>query len=114
MSIPEQKEAPDSKFSRGDWIALGAVLLVGASLFLGMQWKAYRDDLQMLRYVSLAENSKAHEYIVPAYRQCLRARNPGHTACKGAVAQSAEMDGYTPDAIKKVFIDIERLNAEYR
>ena len=101
--------------SPSDWAGIVGFLLIGASLFFWFQWKGYKTEETLMRYVTLAETSKVHQYIVPAYRQCLRQRSgPNPIACKGAVAKAAEMDGYKQDEIEKVFIDIQRVDAQNR
>lgn len=116
MSNLDQVEIRQSgELSLTDIVAIGFLLLMGAAIFFSMQWHAYKSEEALMRYVILADQSKTHQYIVPAYRQCLKQRNgPNPIACKGAVANAAEMDGYKKAEIKKVFIDIQRVDEQNR
>jgi hypothetical protein len=105
----------DDHLSLLDIAVLGILLLLGAAIFFFMLWHGLKTEEKLRRYVTLAETSKVHQYIVPAYRECLRQRSgPNPIACKGAVAKAAEMDGYKQHEIEKVFIDIQRVDAQNR
>ncbi len=117
MSTVATEQTPDdqphTKLSFADWVSFAALLIVGGGTFFMMQWFSYVESERANAFVLLASTSKAHEYVVPAYRECLRSRNPGHVACKGAVAKSAEMNGFSDKEVVRVFLDIEVLSAEH-
>ena len=72
-------DQPYTKMPFTDWVSFEALLIVSVGTFFMMQWFSYVERERANAFVLMASTSKANEYVVPAYQECLRSRNPEHT-----------------------------------
>jgi hypothetical protein len=82
----------------------GLILLVGAGLWMYIAYCLNEID-EKTKLEELKSLSQAHMQILNSYHRCMGVRSPGHMACLGSVAKAAELYGYKPAEINRVFAD---------
>lgn len=86
----------------------GLILLVAAGLWIYVMY-CINEMNEKMKLEELKSLSKAHTQILNSYHRCMGVRSPGHVACIGSVAKAAELYGFKPEEIKKVFVDANLL-----
>lgn len=82
----------------------GMILVVAAGLWIYITSSLHEIDEKM-KLEELKSLSQAHMQILSSYHRCMGVRSPGHMACLGSVAKAAELYGYKPEEINRVFTD---------
>lgn len=81
------------------------VLVVGFGLWMYIT-SGLEDIKQKEQLDELKARSPAHARILSGYYRCMSPRqSPGHMACLGAVAKSAELNGTEPSVVSAVLVD---------
>lgn len=82
----------------------GLILVVVAGLWIYIA-HGLNEMNEKMRLEELKSLSQAHTQILSSYHRCMGVRSPGHMACLGSVAKAAELYGYKPEEINRVFTD---------